>query len=332
MPKPVPFECPHCKARFPAATARPHACPRCALPLPLAHVAPPPSRAGRPRSAERLCAECGCAIDARALGRTCDHVRCQAKYNSRASDIVRENHEARAAKLRAACGGGDALPDVVGFLPANERVLLPIGDARRASLRAHLERVAREGQDDGHPTPAEPDFLADPLLGQACALCEGACCVHGAERAYLDARTLARFFAERPEGTAEEAVELYLGHVGAEGYDDSCIYHGPRGCTLPRALRAEVCNSYLCPGIRTLAAHLRRDRTRALISAGPNRSVVRLAIIDEQAGPTRLPLPSDVSSLSDDEAPPTKSAEAPPWLGDLARIANTLGVPFDPEG
>jgi hypothetical protein len=56
-------------------------------------------------------------------------------------------------------------------------------------------------------------------------------------------------------------------------------------------MRAEVCNTYLCPGIRTLANLLRRDGVRALVAAERDRRLVRLAIIDEREGTTRLPLP-----------------------------------------
>lgn len=299
------FHCDHCRARFPAASRRAQHCPRCDWPLAAGRSIVPPASGVRapPESRARLlsrvappaetCTECGCLLapDERHLGGACAFFRCRAKVNARAANIFRETHEKRVAELVARVAGPAELPATVGFVPANERALVAIDDARRSALRAHLTEVVEDARGRGDPTPVEEQGGADPLLGQACGVCEGACCAHGAERAYLDARTLARAFQVDAPPSPEEVVDAYLSYVGDQGYDDSCIYHGPRGCTLPRAMRAEVCNTYLCPGIRTLANLLRRDGVRALVAAERDRRLVRLAIIDEREGTTRLPLP-----------------------------------------
>ena len=37
-------------------------------------------------------------------------------------------------------------------------------------------------------------------------------------------------------------------------YRDLCIFHGKKGCTLDRSMRADICNTYYCGG---LGAHLK---------------------------------------------------------------------------
>jgi hypothetical protein len=32
-------------------------------------------------------------------------------------------------------------------------------------------------------------------------------------------------------------------------YRDSCIFHGKKGCTLDRSMRADICNTYFCNGL-----------------------------------------------------------------------------------
>jgi hypothetical protein len=44
-------------------------------------------------------------------------------------------------------------------------------------------------------------------------------------------------------------LRLYLDLVPPVAYRDSCIFHGKRGCTLDRSLRADICNSYYCGGL-----------------------------------------------------------------------------------
>ena len=49
--------------------------------------------------------------------------------------------------------------------------------------------------------------------------------------------------------TEGDLLRLYVGHVPAVAYRNSCIFHGKQGCTLDRSLRADICNSYYCGGL-----------------------------------------------------------------------------------
>jgi hypothetical protein len=176
-------------------------------------------------------------------------------------------------------------PSFVVRLPANERVLVPMGAARRAALAAHLSRVVDEALEGARPELEELPFLDDPLVAAGCAVCAGACCLNGGDRAYLDAHTLARFFLEHPGARPTAAFDAYLAHVGPEAYERGCIFQGARGCTLPRPLRADVCRTYECAPLRTLTQRLRREPgARALVLASDDeKRVVRLAIVREQS-------------------------------------------------
>ena len=84
----------------------------------------------------------------------------------------------------------------------------------------------------------------------AYSLCGGWCCWNGGDEAFLDDRTLARLRLTNPKIT-EQAIELiYLARVPEAVYQDSCIFHGKRGCTLDRSMRADICNTYFCGGLR----------------------------------------------------------------------------------
>ena len=119
--------------------------------------------------------------------------------------------------------------------------------------------------------PAEPAATGDgtaplpaaeaSLLGQACAACRGTCCKHGREHAFLGGLRLARYLADHPGRTPEQAVAAYLAHLPGESFEDACVYRGRAGCTLPRDLRAELCNAYECAGLRAYR--------RALEQGGP---------------------------------------------------------------
>jgi hypothetical protein len=52
------------------------------------------------------------------------------------------------------------------------------------------------------------------------------------------------------EITDEAVMRLYLARVPATAYQDSCIFHGKRDCTLDRSMRANVCDTYFCGGLR----------------------------------------------------------------------------------
>jgi hypothetical protein len=105
----------------------------------------------------------------------------------------------------------------------------------------------------GDPPYAEaPASPGDALARAACASCRGLCCKHGEPHAFLYSSTLRRYLKLHPDQSPAQALETYLDHIPAESTAGSCIYHGRQGCTLPRALRSDTCNRFICDDLERL--------------------------------------------------------------------------------
>jgi hypothetical protein len=146
----------------------------------------------------------------------------------------------------------DRLPVMV---PRSEKELRPASPERTRRLRRHLVealrelRVARHPERLASPVRPEPHGFAADVAQAACSLCRGFCCKNGGDDAFLDERTMARVRRARPELDARGVIRLYADLVPTASYEGSCLFHGKRGCTLSRALRSDVCNSYFCRGV-----------------------------------------------------------------------------------
>ena len=111
-------------------------------------------------------------------------------------------------------------------------------------------------------------------------------CPQKGNNAFLDEQTIRRTMRTRPELDEEGVAEAYLRHVGDEIYDGSCVYHGASGCTLPRAMRSNVCNTWLCDGLNALEDRLEcADSQRAFLVATREKRIVRWRALDGEARP-----------------------------------------------
>jgi hypothetical protein len=148
----------------------------------------------------------------------------------------------------------DSLPVMV---PRSDKVLVPTSATRVRRLREHLIKALRELRTAKHSerfaslARPEPTGFAARVARTACSLCKGWCCRNGDDDAFLDDLTLARVRLARPDMDERSVLRLYLDLVPPVAYRDSCIFHGKRGCTLDRSLRADICNSYYCGGLGT---------------------------------------------------------------------------------
>lgn len=141
------------------------------------------------------------------------------------------------------------------MVPRNDKGLVAMPLARERRLREHLIkelcdlRVANHLERFASGTqPGLAGFTAR-VAQTACALCKGFCCRNGDDDGFLDDQTLARMRLARPQMTDHELLRLYLDRVPSVSHRDSCIFHGSRGCTLDRSMRADICNSYYCGGL-----------------------------------------------------------------------------------
>src|ERR1700722_16241036 len=145
---------------------------------------------------------------------------------------------------------------VVVIVPMLSETLEPPPPARVKALKRHLVqslralRVAKRPDRLIQQATPEPVGFAAAVLSAGCATCQGHCCKGGGDHAYIDERTLARVRRDNPDLDARAIIGLYMARVAPNGYKGSCLFHGPDGCTLGRALRAELCNAYYCNGLR----------------------------------------------------------------------------------
>jgi hypothetical protein len=134
--------------------------------------------------------------------------------------------------------------------------LEPPPPGRVRALKKHLVQSLRDLRAAKRPerlvqkaTP-EPVGFAAAVLGAGCATCQGHCCKGGGDHAYIDERTMAGVRRNNPDLDAHAVIGLYLARLAPRAYKGSCLFHGPDGCTLGRALRAELCNAYYCNGLQ----------------------------------------------------------------------------------
>ena len=149
-------------------------------------------------------------------------------------------------------GDDDNLPVMV---PRNDKPLVAVSPERVQRLREHLIKELDYLQKRKHfsrfATPERPGPIgfAAIVARSACSLCKGQCCKNRDDDAFLDDRTLARVRLARPELKERALLRLYLDRLPPVAYRDSCIFHGKKGCTLDRSMRADVCNTYYCGGL-----------------------------------------------------------------------------------
>ncbi|MGC8475706.1 MAG: hypothetical protein ACP5NP_05065 [Acetobacteraceae bacterium] len=145
--------------------------------------------------------------------------------------------------------------------------LAPLPAARKRAFMAHLRaeldeafgpRRPRPRRAAGAPPSAPPS--AGAFIAAACATCRGACCANGGEHAYFDVDAIRRQREARPELTRAALEASYAAALEGERHAGSCVFHGAAGCVLPREMRGDLCNSFLC-------SELQRGLDRA--GAGP---------------------------------------------------------------
>ena len=144
-------------------------------------------------------------------------------------------------------------------VPAYRGELRKLPHGRRHAFLRHLRNIIQEATE-----PAPSSSSSQPELpmrlrviaSAACACCGGHCCSRGAEHAYLDDTTIRRVAAAHPTLTPRTVARLYREHLPATSFVGSCVFHAAQGCSLPRALRSDLCNSFYCnPLKRFIQAH-----------------------------------------------------------------------------
>jgi len=159
--------------------------------------------------------------------------------------------------------GSDAPAQVVGAAPFRESRLVAQDAGAVAIFRAHIADLATEAVRAPLPVPpARADDAAPQLELQAlCGACQGGCCSLGADRnAFIDAETVQSVLSDQAHGDTEEVTRRYLDHLPEMHVAGSCLFHGADSCALPRQMRSEVCNGFVCRSgrkfLREIQTHL----------------------------------------------------------------------------
>ncbi len=114
-----------------------------------------------------------------------------------------------------------------------------------------LQYQIGESTDEGPPRREVRD-RDKQVLANSCALCRGHCCRFGKGHAFIKVETIVRYMQEHPAERPRDVFDAYASRIRQRAFEDSCVYHGPDGCALPREMRDRTCNRYLCDGLHDL--------------------------------------------------------------------------------
>lgn len=225
------------------------------------------------------CTVCGQALTAlQAHGdMLCGNWRCRARQRA---DAARAFQSRMAEALQApACHTARVVQ-----VPGGDTRLGALPPEQHDALRDHLNGLAHRLASDAGSAAPVADLAADtaalPQAAQVCGACGGHCCRLARDHhAFLDEPTLRRLLAGHPELSADELPALYLARLPAQQVENSCAFHGQAGCTLPREMRADLCNRYACDGLIEATAWLQQPGPRQVVVMNPVHGTQRRATL-----------------------------------------------------
>ena len=171
-----------------------------------------------------------------------------------------------------------------GLAPYIDVPAVPLPNARRAEFVAHLRKIIEDSfaaaPGDGPPPPPpdkDPDYAErleyeapeHKILDTACIACQGECCLQGNKtHAFLTKDTINYVRWSHPDLDPEDMIDMYLSFMPERSVRDSCVYHGDKGCTLNRPIRADICNSFQCAFRKRLAQNYAENPGYGAVVAG----------------------------------------------------------------
>ena len=122
------------------------------------------------------------------------------------------------------------------------------------------------------------------IIGASCGTCRGECCTAGGTHGFLHADSIMRVRAQLTDDgevvTPESLEARYASHLPARHYRGSCVFHTTAGCNLPRALRSNLCNRYVCGGLAQLTrALVASQQSSAYVAAADSVHLRRVALV-----------------------------------------------------
>jgi hypothetical protein len=232
---------------------------------------------------------------------TCSGENCRKMHAGREETKVRDvrrreeiDRNTREAEQALRETHGPAVPEAVirARLPANERTIVPLPEERRAAFASNLAfSIDKAMEDPDRPIPVTPETPAAHagMIRGGCTACRGSCCRFGGDRAFLYPDHFRLLLRERPRMTREEIQAEYLSRLPERAVHDSCVYHTETGCALPRELRANLCNTFLCGGLEDMIAAQPKEGAPIPVLAFCVRNsaseVVRTSLFDPDGNP-----------------------------------------------
>lgn len=231
------------------------------------------------------CSVCGIALAAeRYLLGTCGdrdcalvHERLQSRERMRLQQQRREEIEQEATVLRAKCASssaGDAQNAPVSIIPHTQAKIGCSEPQRTKQLQEHVELLVQQAvcqrpdpsdipcdMSDYHDEPSENE---DVVFHNGCRMCQGHCCVAGRTHAFLSISTIRRVASEKPQLTPMQIVDEYVERIPQKSVVGSCVFHGEMGCVLPRGMRADMCNRFLCRDLLDIRRTLAEEKPKEL--------------------------------------------------------------------
>ena len=223
------------------------------------------------------CAQCTrpLTMPQRATGH-CDHVACRdsaTRERRAAAEQIETDLIERLVLQRAYVAPDRGVPADeqatyrLAILPFNDDRTSPLPLSRRTRHEEHLRQqlsrahVRRASSPDcaaieafdPASQPSSPTEIAESrLMLAACASCRGECCRQGGDTAFITDETMLAVLQRFPSLDDDAIIAHYMQHIGDDTMSLGCVYQGDRGCTLAPELRAEVCHSFHCTGLRMM--------------------------------------------------------------------------------
>ena len=268
--------------------------------------------------AQPVCIVCSASISEAMIGpMLCDNRKCRRVWLGQ-SPVERQRAHNRAIREQARTIADALAPPDCGLplviLPSNDRSLSALPQSRKDAFVERLHslydsvRVDSEFVSVKIDGKAPHDIRTQSLLDSACAACRGHCCIGGGDHAHLDAESLALVIAAREISSWDELKTAYSSYFPTSSFHDSCVFHAEHGCTLPREMRAEICNRYLCGSLTELKRAVESGAEAPFVAVTVNAiAPVRVLKIDQSSAvfliraanviPNIIPMPSTSNAI-----------------------------------
>ena len=213
-------------------------------------------------------------------GRICSDWRCKSAMLDREMDAHRQ-----AAAAVTGVRHPESYPMVVvPDDPADIDRLPPWRKQAHLNFLYDLGVQAAAINSDGNGIFSEPDPIRpdppDAMASRVCAVCMGACCHMGKTHAFQDVATIRRFMTRSGIHNPLQMVYAYFAWLPENAVIDGCVYQSEQGCTLPRWMRADICNAYRCNGLEQAERMINmHDATRLCVVVRENNRIARSAFV-----------------------------------------------------